>query len=50
MVYFIVQNFLKIIRPFFFPLKIYGLENVPREGAFIFASNHRSYIDPPLIA
>jgi 1-acyl-sn-glycerol-3-phosphate acyltransferase len=29
--------------------KIVGLENVPISGALIVASNHRSYLDPPLI-
>jgi 1-acyl-sn-glycerol-3-phosphate acyltransferase len=35
-----------------FPLKgrIYGLENIPLQGGFIVASNHTSYLDPPLIA
>lgn len=32
-----------------FGLKIIGLENIPRHGAFIFASNHRSLIDPPVL-
>ncbi len=50
MVYFIVRNFFKIARFFLFPFKMVGLKNVPRKGAFIFACNHRSYIDPPLMA
>lgn len=29
--------------------RFYGRENVPAEGGFIFASNHRSYFDPPLV-
>jgi len=28
---------------------VIGLENIPREGRVIFASNHRSYADPPLL-
>jgi len=32
-----------------FRLRAEGLENVPREGPVIFASNHMSYIDPPAI-
>jgi len=29
--------------------KVTGLENVPMSGALVVASNHRSYLDPPLI-
>jgi cytidylate kinase len=29
-----------------FRLRIYGRENVPREGAYILAGNHQSYLDP----
>ncbi len=32
-----------------FGLKIIGLENIPKHGAFIMASNHRSLIDPPVL-
>ncbi len=35
---------------FIFGIKIQGAENIPKEGPFIIASNHRSYIDPPVIA
>ena len=27
----------------------YGMENLPKKGPVIIASNHRSYIDPPII-
>ena len=30
-------------------IKIYGKENVPKEGALVFCGNHRTYLDPPLI-
>ncbi len=30
-------------------LRIVGAENIPKNGAFIFAANHRSYVDPPLL-
>jgi 1-acyl-sn-glycerol-3-phosphate acyltransferase len=33
----------------FWGFDIYGLENIPSEGGFIFASNHESMLDPPLI-
>lgn len=29
--------------------KVIGRENVPKKGAFIFAANHTSYLDPPLV-
>jgi 1-acyl-sn-glycerol-3-phosphate acyltransferase len=32
-----------------FGLEIRGREHIPRRGAFILASNHFSYLDPPLI-
>ena len=32
-----------------FRTTIYGIEHVPREGSFIVASNHASYMDPPAI-
>jgi len=35
---------------FIFGVKVSGAENIPAEGPFIIASNHRSYIDPPVIA
>ena len=30
-------------------LKIYGKENIPKEGALIFCGNHRTYLDPQII-
>ena len=29
---------------------VYGVENVPREGPLVVASNHASYADPPVIS
>lgn len=31
-------------------LKVKGTENIPREGAFLLCANHRSFMDPILIA
>lgn len=31
------------------PIKVYGLENIPRSGGVLMASNHASYLDPPLV-
>jgi len=33
-----------------FGLEVRGQEHVPRRGAFVLASNHLSYLDPPLLA
>ena len=30
-------------------IKVYGVQNVPRSGGVIIASNHASYIDPPAV-
>lgn len=30
--------------------RVYGVENIPRKGRFIFAANHVSYLDPPLVS
>lgn len=32
-----------------FDLKVFGLENVPKHGGAIIASNHQSYLDPVLL-
>lgn len=34
----------------FYNLKFVGKENIPRDGSYIFASNHRSFADPVLIS
>lgn len=46
--YFVIYTsniFFKI----FFGIEIYGKENVPKDGAYIVASNHSSYFDPFII-
>jgi len=30
----------------FFRLRAYGVENIPRKGAFLLVGNHQSYLDP----
>lgn len=35
---------------FFCGLEVKGAENIPREGGFILASNHLSYLDPVAVA
>lgn len=31
-------------------LKVKGRENIPKEGKILLVANHRSYLDPPLVA
>jgi len=33
-----------------FPLSVEGLAHIPREGAVVFAANHQSFLDIPLLA
>jgi 1-acyl-sn-glycerol-3-phosphate acyltransferase len=44
-VHYLAQGLLR----FLFGMKIRGLENIPRTGKFILASNHRSNFDPPIL-
>ncbi len=40
---------LRVVGKFFLGLKRSGLENIPPSGGVIFACNHRSVADPPLL-
>ena len=46
---FIVRGAIYLWCKIYYRFKIVGLENIPKSGALIFAGNHRSYLDPPLI-
>ena len=48
-VYLLQYFFFHIFRMIWFPCHIMGKENIPKEGGFIFASNHASNLDPFLI-
>ena len=50
MTYWIVRFLTLCISKIFFPFKVYGLENIPSSGSFIYASNHISYLDPVVLA
>jgi len=50
MIYWLTRFFFRIVFKLFFRLKVFGAENVPAAGPLIFAANHSSYADPPLIA
>jgi 1-acyl-sn-glycerol-3-phosphate acyltransferase len=47
--YRILKIFLYTFFRVFNRLEIFGLENIPGEGGFIMASNHASYLDPPVL-
>lgn len=49
MVYIIARFICSFICHIFCGLKITGRTNIPRKGGCIIASNHVSYLDPPLI-
>ena len=49
MIYHPAYNLVKLTSKIFFPITVHGYEHVPRRGAFIIASNHRSYIDPLIL-
>jgi len=38
----------RIFCEMFFSIRVYGLENIPKEGAFVLVSNHQSFLDPVL--
>jgi 1-acyl-sn-glycerol-3-phosphate acyltransferase len=47
--YRILKLFLYTFFRVFYGLEVFGLENIPKEGGFIMAANHASYLDPPVI-
>lgn len=49
MFYFIGWTFFLLFFKVYLNFKVIGRENVPKKGAFIFASNHSSYLDPIIL-
>jgi len=47
--YKLVKNTAYVIFKVVFGLKEYGLDNISDEGPYILASNHNSFLDPPII-
>lgn len=47
--YYIFKGILKVFYTIFFRYEKRGTENIPSSGGVIIASNHLSYLDPPLI-
>ena len=50
MFYHFIVGLAWIVFHLWFNLKIEGRENIPKGKNFVYASNHRSYADPVLIA
>lgn len=50
MVYAFFQYFFRLIFYVIFRTRVFGRENIPKEGAAILAANHASNADPPLMA
>jgi long-chain acyl-CoA synthetase len=48
--WFLLGRMVQIFAVDRFPLKISGLENLPKSGPFILSSNHQSFLDPVLLA
>ncbi len=47
--YAFLQFWARILFSVFFRIRVFGRENVPPDGGIIFASNHQSFLDPPLV-
>lgn len=48
--YFFCKNLVMIVMKIAFKLCYEGTENIPQDENYIFASNHRSNADPPVVA
>jgi len=49
MLYRFIVGLVRIGFSFWFSIKFEGKENIPKNKGCVYASNHRSYADPPLI-
>ena len=49
MIYLITYYFTKILSLLYFPRTVIGLDNIPSQGGVIFACNHISNLDPPIM-
>ena len=47
--YSVIRSIFNVITYIWLGMKVFGRENIPNKGAFIVASNHASYFDPPLL-
>lgn len=49
---YFIKPLCPITKPIFrkiFRIEVYGDENIPSQGSYIVASNHRSHLDPPVL-
>ncbi len=49
MFYYVVRTICLVLFKILFRYRIHGKKNLPEHGAFIIASNHMSFLDPPAI-
>jgi 1-acyl-sn-glycerol-3-phosphate acyltransferase len=49
LLYSIAHAFIWIVSKLLFRMKVSGSDHVPRNGGIIIASNHASYLDPPIV-
>lgn len=49
MLYHLVVFLVRVAFAVWYNIRVEGRENIPKKGAYIFASNHRSYADPVLV-
>jgi len=49
MIYYIIYFLTKVLSWVYFPFTAHQTRNIPRQGAFILASNHASNLDPMLL-
>lgn len=47
--YWFCTGLVGILSFFFYPITVYGRENIPKKGGCIFASNHESNLDPMIL-
>jgi 1-acyl-sn-glycerol-3-phosphate acyltransferase len=47
--YWLCRNIIRTTADTLFRGEVVGLDNVPRQGPFLMASNHCSHLDPPLL-
>jgi long-chain acyl-CoA synthetase len=46
---FVVTRAIKLIWQLRSPIKVEGVENIPRQGAYLLCSNHQSFLDPLML-
>lgn len=48
--YFFLVRILRVIAYLIFPIRVYGVEHIPRRGRVVLCSNHKSVLDPFFLA